>query len=165
MYTVGSSSPLKGQTTFYIWYYSSSTTIRGLQIARSGVAGGSGGTDKITPTLTWDTDLSGGVAAETGDADFTHTVTQDKNSLGAITYSSSNTSVATVNATTGKVHIAGAAGNATITATLAASGCYNQATASYNITVVDNCEDVAGTIGTEDLGCDGIRMTVTGHTG
>ena len=40
LYTVGSSSPLKEQTTFYIWYYSSSTTIRGLQIARSGIAGG-----------------------------------------------------------------------------------------------------------------------------
>ena len=162
LYTVGSSSPLKGQTTFYIWYYSSSTTIRGLQIARSGVAGGGGGTDKITTTLTWDTDLSGGVAAETGDADFTHTVTQDKNSLGAITYSSNNTSVATVNAS-GKVHIAGA-GNATITATMAASGCYKEATVSYNITVTDNCADVAGTISTEDLGCDGIQMTVTGHT-
>ena len=164
LYTVGSSSPLKGQTTFYLWQNSgSSDFLRGLQIARSGVAGGSSGTDKITPTLTWDTDLTGGVAAETGDADFTHTVTQDKNSLGAITYSSSNTSVATVNAS-GKVHIAGA-GNATITATLAASGCYNQATATYNITVTDNCDDVAGTIETTDLGCSGTQMTVSGHTG
>ena len=165
LYTVGSSSPLKDKTTFYLWQNSGSgNNLRGLQVARSGVAGGGGGTDKITTTLTWDTDLFGGVAKETGDADFTHTVTQDKNSLGAITYSSSNTSVATVNATTGKVHIAGA-GNATITATMAASGCYKEATVSYNITVTDNCEDVAGTIGTEDLGCDGgIRMTVTGHT-
>ena len=172
LYTVGSSSPLKGQTTFYIWYYSSSTTIRGLQIARSGAAGGGGGTDQITPTLTWtpalntDGDWDSGnsrLNKETGDADFTFTVTQDKNSLGALTYSSSNTGVATVTAG-GTVHIVGAAGNATITATMAESGCYAEATASYNITVVDNCEDVAGTISTENLGCPGIRMTVTGHT-
>lgn len=163
LYTVTASSALKGQTTFYIWQNGgSSDYLRGLQIARSGVAGGGGGTDKITTALTWDTDLSSGVAAETGDADFTHTVTQDKNSLGAITYSSNNTSVATVNAS-GKVHIAGA-GNATITATMAESGCYKEATVSYNITVTDNCADVAGTISTEDLDCSGVRLTVTGHT-
>lgn len=163
LYTVDASSDLKGKSTFYIWQNSgSSDYLRGLQIARSGVAGGGGGTDKITTTLTWDTNLSGGVAAETGDADFTHTVTQDKNSLGAITYSSNNTAVATVNAS-GKVHIVGA-GNATITATMAASGCYKEATVSYNITVTDNCADVAGTISTEDLSCSGVRLTVTGHT-
>ena len=163
LYTVSSSSALKGQTTFYIWNYSgSSDYLRGLQIARSGVAGGGGGTDKITPTLTWESDLSGGVETETGAADFTHTVTQDKNSLGAITYTSSNTDVVTVTAA-GRVHVVGA-GDATITATIAASGCYNTASISYAIHAEDNCEDVAGTIGTEDLGCSGIRMTVTGHT-
>ena len=167
LYTVNSSSALKGETTFYIWQHSgSSDYLRGLQIARSGVAGGSSGTDKITTTLTWDDDAldiaKDGVAKVTGDADFTFTASQDKNSLGAITYSSNNTSVATVNAS-GKVHIAGA-GNATITATMAASGCYKEATVSYNITVTDNCADVAGTISTEDLDCLGVRLTVTGHT-
>lgn len=122
---------------------------------------GEGG--KITPTLTWETDLSGGVETETGAADFTHTVTQNTNSLGAITYASSNTSVVTVNATTGKVHVVGP-GTATITATIAATGCYDTGTNTYTINVADNCADVAGTIGTEDLGCSGIRMTVTGHT-
>ena len=130
--------------------------------------GGGGGGGAVTPTLTWDDgDLdiaSDGVAKETGDADFTFTASTTSNTLGAITYASSNTSVVTVNATTGKVHVVGA-GSATITATLAESGCYEEATATYNITVTDNCDDVAGTIGTEDLGCDGIRMTVTGHTG
>lgn len=129
-------------------------------------AGGGGGS-AVTPTLTWDDgDLdiaSDGVAKETGDADFTFTASTTSNTLGAITYASSNTSVVTVNATTGKVHVVGA-GSATITATLAESGCYEEATASYNITVADNCEDVAGTIGTVDQGCSGIQMTVTGHT-
>ena len=135
------------------------------------ITGGSG-SGKITPTLTWSPLVSSDAAWDgvnnrlnkrTSDADFTFTATQDKNSLGAITYASSNTSVVTVNATTGKVHVEGA-GDATITATLAESGCYNKATATYAIHVVDDCDDEAGTISTEDLGCDGIRMTVTGHT-
>ena len=127
----------------------------------------------ISPTLTWSPLVSSDAAWDgdndrlnkrTSDADFTFTATQNKNSLGAITYASSNTSVVTVNATTGKVHVEGA-GDATITATLAESGCYNKATATYAIHVVDDCDDEAGTISTEDLGCEGIRMTVTGHTG
>jgi len=125
-------------------------------------AAGEGG---VATTLSWETDLSTTVEKEVGDADFTHTATQDKNSLGAITYSSNNTAVATVNATTGKVHIVGAAGEATITATLAASGCFEGATVSYTINVVDNCIDEPGTITSRDLGCDGTELTVSGHTG
>lgn len=133
-------------------------------------AGGGGG-GAVSPTLTWtpaledDADwVTDHLAKETGDADFTFTATQNKNSLGAITYASSNTSVATVNATTGKVHIVGA-GNATITATMAESGCYNEATADYDITVVDNCDDVAGTVTKEFIDCStGYRLTVSGHT-
>ena len=126
----------------------------------------------ITPTLTWDPALAddGDWSSDdnrlnkaTGDVDFTFVAGQDKNSLGAITYSSSNTSVATVNAT-GTVHIVGAQGDATITATLAASGCFNKATATYNIHVVDNCIDEPGTITSRDLGCDGTELTVSGHT-
>ena len=133
-------------------------------------AGGGGG-GAVSPTLTWtpaledDADwVTDHLAKETGDADFTFTATQNKNSLGAITYASSNTSVATVNATTGKVHIVGA-GNATITATMAESGCYEEATASYDITVTDNCDDVAGTVTKEFIDClTGYRLTVSGHT-
>ncbi|MBQ4017854.1 MAG: hypothetical protein II605_01280, partial [Paludibacteraceae bacterium] len=68
-----------------------------------------------------------------------------------------------VNATTGKVHIVGT-GDATITATLAESGCYNGNTATYDITVTSSCSDVAGTVTTENLGCEGIRLTVSGYT-
>ena len=53
---------------------------------------------------------------------------------GDITYSSNNTSVATVNATTGEV-TGVAAGSATITASIAASDCYYAKTATYTITV------------------------------
>ena len=136
------------------------------------VDGGAGGGGPVTPTLTWTPELNTDedwkpantrLEKETGDVDFTFVAVQDKNSLGAITYSSSNTSVATVNAT-GTVHIVGAQGDATITATLAASGCFEEATATYNIHVEDNCIDEPGTITTRDLGCSGIEMTVSGHT-
>ena len=101
-----------------------------------------------------------------GDASFIQTATRDAaatTSLGAITYSSNNTSVATVNATTGEVTILGA-GAATIKATLAASGCYQKAEATYTVNVAAvACTDVAGTVTTEDLGC-GIRLTLSGYT-
>jgi len=122
----------------------------------------------ITPTLTWDdgdADIAkDGVSKSTSNDDFVYTASQDKNSLGAITYSSSDATVATVNATTGQVHLVGAAGTATITATIAASGCFSSANVSYTITVTDDCDDEAGTIETEDPGCSGILLTVTGHT-
>ena len=166
LYTVGSSSALKGQTTFYLWQNSgSSDYLRGLQIARSGIAGGGGGTDKITPTLTW----SGGlVDAQTvdkndTDVDFTYKASQDKNSLGALTYSSSDATVATVNAS-GKVHIL-KAGTTTITANLAESGCYEEAEITYTLDVISSCTDVAGTLTAVDNGCDGVNLTVSGHTG
>jgi hypothetical protein len=55
-------------------------------------------------------------------------------STGAITYSASPASVATVNATTGEVTCVGA-GQATVTATLAASGKFKGATAQYELNV------------------------------
>ena len=55
-------------------------------------------------------------------------------SEGAVTYTSSNTDVATVNASTGAVTIYGA-GATTITANVAAAGCYTAAQASYTLTV------------------------------
>ena len=58
------------------------------------------------------------------------------NSGNAVSYSSSNTSVATVDAT-GKV-TAVAVGNATITATCPESGSYTQATATYNVNVTND---------------------------
>ena len=56
------------------------------------------------------------------------------NSDGAVTYSSSNAAVATVNASTGEI-TALAAGTTRITASIAASACYNAASAYYDLTV------------------------------
>ena len=74
-----------------------------------------------------------GITRTYGDAAFTHVASGGTGS-GAITYTSSNTAVATVNATSGLVTIKGA-GTATITAIKAADGAYAEAKASYALTV------------------------------
>ncbi|MDY6396574.1 MAG: InlB B-repeat-containing protein [Treponema sp.] len=74
------------------------------------------------------------VSKTTGDAAFTNELTIEGN--GTVTYSSSDETVATVNASTGEVTIVGA-GTATITATVTDSASYTYATktASYTLTV------------------------------
>lgn len=97
--------------------------------------------------LTWDTleDLTKTIEKGVGEPDFVYTATTTSNTLGAITYRSSDESVATVNQTTGLVDIH-AAGTTTITATLASSGCYAGKSISYKVEVLSNCTDVAGDI-------------------
>lgn len=88
----------------------------------------SGGCTSITPTLTYvSTSLT------VGDVTAAPTLNKD-GSTGSVTYTSSNTTVATV-ASDGKV-TAKAAGNTTITATIAAAGgkCEGTATANFTVT-------------------------------
>ena len=61
---------------------------------------------------------------------------------GAITYASSSATVATVNATTGIATLVGT-GNATITATKAASSGFNSATATYQLQVTPGTQTIA----------------------
>ena len=106
------------------------------------------------------------VNKSTTDAYFTYSasmITENTNSLGAITYSSSVPSVATVDAT-GKVAMV-AAGTTTIKATLAASGCYKKAEISYTLNVSEPvCSIAAGTLeltsGSETK-CEGNEVTLT----
>ncbi|MBR1788889.1 MAG: M6 family metalloprotease domain-containing protein [Bacteroidaceae bacterium] len=85
---------------------------------------------KTTPTMTFSTSA----ATATMGGTFTEpTLTTNPTGL-AVTYASSKTSVATVNASTGKVTLVGA-GSTTITATFAGNDNYNAATASYTLTV------------------------------
>ena len=58
-------------------------------------------------------------------------------SSATVPYTSSNTSVATVNSSTGAVTLAGGFGNTTITATYAGNDTYNGSTGSYTLTVND----------------------------
>ena len=146
-----------------------------------------------TTTLEWKSgyapsDISGwdGTAKKIvkgqADADFSVVAQQTSatNSLGAITYSSNNEEVATVNSTTGEVDIvAGASGGeATITATMARSGCYKKATLSYIINVrAQACDIKAGSIaattsatisvsGSTVTKCtsEAVTLTISGHT-
>ena len=130
-------------------------------------ASGSGAT--LTTTLAWSETVDDDThkkAVTTSDASFTITASptsSNSNTLGAITYSSNHPEYAAVNATTGQV-TPKAEGTAQITATLAASGCYKSATATYTVVVsAASCTEAAGTVTAEDLGCDGMRLTVSDY--
>jgi len=72
------------------------------------------------------------VSKKTTDSSFTNTLT--KTTDGTVTFSSSNTSVATVNSSSGQVTIKGT-GNAIITANAAEGNNYKAGSASYSLTV------------------------------
>ena len=84
---------------------------------------------KASPTLSF---ASSSVSKKTTDSSFTNTLT--KKTDGTVTFSSSNTSVATVNSSSGLVTIKGV-GKTTITANAAAGTNYNAGSASYSLTV------------------------------
>ncbi|MBQ2521000.1 MAG: InlB B-repeat-containing protein [Paludibacteraceae bacterium] len=110
-----------------------------VKIAGIGLLSGSSSGADLTTTLAFAT--PGPINDKTqSSVNFTNaaSVTAYSETLGQITYSSSNTSCATVNPTTGEVTItASGADNlsTTITATLSASGCYKSATATYTINI------------------------------
>ena len=68
--------------------------------------------------------------------DFTAPTLVNPNKLSPITYKSSDENVAMVDEKTGEVVLMDEIGNATITATFAGNGQYNEATASYTIHVI-----------------------------
>ena len=79
-----------------------------------------------------------------GDADYSPGATSATSGTNAITYSSSNTDVATI--VSGKIHIVGA-GTTTITASQAASDNYNAATATQDLSVSARSAIVINTAG------------------
>lgn len=83
----------------------------------------------ISPSLSY----AGGTSLTVGATSGSPTITGNTGS-GTVTYSSNNTSVATVNSSTGVV-TAVAAGNATITASIAAKGVYCEGSATSNFTI------------------------------
>ncbi|MBQ2519957.1 MAG: Ig-like domain-containing protein, partial [Paludibacteraceae bacterium] len=91
-----------------------------------------------------------------GDASFTNTLT-NSNSL-SVTYSSSNTDVATVNPSTGAVTIK-AAGTATITASWAGDASYCEDEVSYTLNVKPAVGEVSGTW--DRFGGETISLSVT----
>ncbi len=93
-----------------------------------------------------------GISSFTGQT-ATLTDADDNAVTGTLAYESSNTDVATVNASTGAVSLTGTTGTTTIKATFAGDDTYNGSSASYTITIVPVCENIAAltalTSGTE----------------
>lgn len=88
--------------------------------------------DKSPQTVTFQGITGGKVSKTYGDEDFTYTAASDAS--GAITYESSDTSVATVGASDGKIHIL-KTGETTITARAAPTDTHEEGSASYALTV------------------------------
>jgi alpha-tubulin suppressor-like RCC1 family protein len=100
------------------------------------------------------------------DGSFDTTNATSSSSSGAITYTSSNTAVATINATTGRVTLV-TAGTTTFTATLAQNGFWDGATLTVSLAVGALCAD-GGECRMGDIGPGGGRIfllpTSTGNT-
>ena len=127
-YTVNNVSPLLGESAFIIKATDNHAGIASIKVTHTYVANPS------TPELSWESDLSGGVTQSALGSTFQH-VASSTLSLGAIHYASSNEAVATV-AADGTV-TPHSAGTTTITATIEAEGCYDEASISYNITLTE----------------------------
>ena len=99
----------------------------------------------------------------TADEAFTNALT--KTGDGTVTYASSKTDVATVNASTGEVTIVGA-GTATITATVADSDTYTYATktASYTLTVKGFVKVLGATIKGDETWTPSSKVFVSGRS-
>ena len=127
-YTVNNVSPLLGESAFIIKATDNHAGIASIKVTHTYVANPS------NPELSWESDLSGGVTQSALGSTFQH-VASSTLSLGAIHYASSNEAVATV-AADGTV-TPRSAGTTTITATIEAEGCYDEASISYNITLTE----------------------------
>ena len=134
--TVKSGTNTLRNNTDYVAAYSNNINAGTATVTITGVGTCTGTTSrtftiaKATPTLQF---ASASLSKKTGDAAFTNTLT--KTTDGAVTFKSSNTSVATVNSTSGMVAVKGA-GTTTITATAAEGTNYKAGSASYSLNVV-----------------------------
>lgn len=91
--------------------------------------------DKTPTKLSWSSETA--TVDLASDAKVFPTLTKDPESLTSITYSSSNTNVATIDESTGKITLA-SCGATTITAKYAGDDTYASSSANYTLRVVDN---------------------------
>ena len=91
--------------------------------------------DKTPTKLSWSSETA--TVDLASDAKVFPTLTKDPESLTGITYSSSNTNVATIDESTGKITLA-SCGATTITAKYAGDDTYASSSATYTLRVVDN---------------------------
>lgn len=136
------------------------------------------GSDGVATSLAWSDDdaTAGTVNKNDNDGDFRiYASPTPANAGGTITYSSSNTSVATVSSD-GTVHIINN-GTTYITASMSAYGCYSPAEPiTYSLVVANTCDDTPGTIVNNDGSaiagdavnrgaCETLILRLTGHSG
>ena len=163
-------SPLDANDIICIKFSSSKVKAYGAVLTTVGDGG-----DQTTG-LTWSNDQASGatVVKQEDAADFTITAARDATalkSLGLISYTSSNTAIATIDGATGLVHIADNIDfgsdefkTTTITATLAASGCYKKAVITYILKVTKYvCPDKPGTIEVTATNCSSQTLRVSGY--
>ena len=127
-YTVASNSALLGESAFVIKAADNHAGIASIVVSHTHAASPS------DPALAWETDLSGGVTRSVLSGTFQHTASSTLSS-GAIHYISLDETVATVAADGTVTPLA--AGNTTITATIEAEGCYDEAYITYNVTLTE----------------------------
>ena len=156
--TITLSTPLSENEFLYI-KFSSSTNLYGVKLYR---AEGSEPT-----TLAWSPSIAGNVVHVTeGDAPFTYTaaITSAIHANTTLTYTSSDTQVATVDPSTGEVTILDN-GSSIITATLPALGCFKSAEINYRVEVKE-CKDDACVISapkTTKCSAESITLTIADY--
>lgn len=133
--------PVSGKSVTFTVGNSSTATNGQIQITKITVKYSTGTnyyiSTPVAPVVKTETTTAFAVEAVTktvGDVDFTEAATLTPAEAGSLTYSSSNTGVATVDAATGLVHIVGA-GTTTIKAEYAGNDDYEASSDSYALTV------------------------------
>ena len=140
-----------------------SVTFTATQLAWAGFSGSTQSVNyQVTPSIPTLTGFASPATQVTSNsAPFTMTAPTSQ-SNGALTYSSNNTTVATVNATSGTVTIVGA-GQVIITVTQAALNPWTSASSSVLINVAKSCAD-GGACQVGDIGPGGGRIFYTAQT-
>lgn len=152
------SSPTKAGYIFGGWYDNESFTGEAVTTPEAGKTYYAKWTKKSDQSISYGNDE---VAKHINDDAFTNELTKTTVD-GAITYTSSNPAVATVNETTGEVTIVGA-GSATITAIAAETDTHKEAIAAYTLTVTDH--NFTNYVSNKDATCteDGTKTAACDH--
>ena len=151
-YTISEGDGLVGATTIYLYRATgNSTYFDEFTITRVGTTA-----TLLFPDDNYSADISKGASSFTAP-----TLTVDPVAAASeVTYSSSNTNVATVDASSGAITLVGA-GKTTITAAIFGSATYSNASASYTLTVINpNIKTVTATW-PFDTGVEGQRATIS----